>query len=693
MRIENDVYRVEVEETYGRICSIYLKRAGTELIGEARLADNFRILAPVASCQANYLDGKVQILSAWEFTPTGLLLRWNGPLVNGRGETFPIAVRMMIDFVGEALHFRLEVENHADLQIAEVWYPLLGGLTGLGDGEERKGTCALVPEGYAQWTGQPFNEFGRACDIGTPYPERFFAYPGNMSMAWVDFYHPALGYGVYWSVHDSVPRCKAYRMSLIPGTATLRKGGDWPTPAETGDLPVGMEANWAFFPYTPAGETFQGPPVVLQQHAGDWRAAAALYRAWFTGAFPIIDSHNAWIRRETAHLDLMFLLPEGNVNMTFRDIPQWAQAAIEHGVHAVLISGWQVGGHDRGYPYYSPDPRLGTWEELKAGIDACHALGVKVFFFMNLQVVDVDTDWYRAELHRYLQTAPDGTPIQVMGFGMGTLAARMGSTRPTLMGVDMAFPPMRRLIVEQSARLVELGADGIHYDKICLHNLDFNPDVPYPPDQAPFIGVLQCLDEIIDTCTAVNPDFCISIEGPWDRLLKYTDVCWWANDVHSVKKVTFPQWAPVTSIIQPYEFTRVNLAVLFGHHLLVGPGNYNRGMDYPPMQPLCRYIGEITRLRSELLDYLSRGTLGSEDEVHLTTPATLRWSIFHHETTGKRACVLVNLEQTPQQVTIDGFTGDAGPCRLYQPFQPAQEVTFPLTIELVGERLAVIVEE
>ena len=65
----------------------------------------------------------------------------------------------------------------------------------------------------------------------------------------------------------------------------------------------------------------------------------------------------------------------------------------------MLISGWNVGGHDGSYPYYDPDPRLGTWDELAEGIRACHKMGVKVFFFANIQPVRVDTDWYRSELN------------------------------------------------------------------------------------------------------------------------------------------------------------------------------------------------------------------------------------------------------------------------------------------------------
>ena len=95
------------------------------------------------------------------------------------------------------------------------------------------------------------------------------------------------------------------------------------------------------------------------------------------------------MRRETAFLHTMFLLPEDNINLRFKEIPRWAKSAKKYGVNHVMLAGWQVGGHDRGYPYYTPDPQLGTWKELEAGIRAAHKLGLRVSFFVNCQPIDM----------------------------------------------------------------------------------------------------------------------------------------------------------------------------------------------------------------------------------------------------------------------------------------------------------------
>ena len=77
----------------------------------------------------------------------------------------------------------------------------------------------------------------------------------------------------------------------------------------------------------------------------------------FAPTFTVADRSKNWMYGEMGFLDTMFLLPEGNVKFKFTDIPRWAGAAQKYGINSVLISGWNVGGHDGGYPDYKPDPR------------------------------------------------------------------------------------------------------------------------------------------------------------------------------------------------------------------------------------------------------------------------------------------------------------------------------------------------
>lgn len=698
LKLENELYVVEMDPDHGTIQRVTDKVGGFDLITEPRLAESFRLLVPLPDLHANYIVGRDQSLTSSRKTANGIALEWEGPLTSDNG-AFDILVTMWVELIGEEIEFRIYVQNNTLHEVAEVWYPILGGMTGLGgDDQARRSTMALVPNGYAQWHQNLFRTFGKGYDLGTPVPEHLFTYPSRMSMPWMSLYQPELGRGAYFAAHDLEPRAKTLRLAMHPGIAHRREGGDWPMPDEVGGEPMGVVANWAFFPYTRPGGEFEGPPIVLRFHEGDWRQAGALYRGWFTHHFPIVDSQDAWVRQETAYLDTMFLLPEDNVNVTFSQIPEWAQSAADNGLRAVLISGWHCGGHDRGYPQYEPDPRLGTWEDLEAGISKCHEMGLRVFFFVNIQPVDTTTEAYRKEWHRYLVKDPAGCSYGLYGWGMGTLGARAGFTRTALTQVDPAFPEVRDALVQQMKKLAEVGADGVHIDKLLMHALDFNPDLEGSPDKVVWEGTLRCVEEMLAACREVRPDFCISYEGWWDRLMAYSDVVWWAPDCDSVIKTVFPQWVPCVGVTQPYDYNVVNWAVLRGHNLLVGPASYTAGMDYPPMRGLAKYIGEVTRIRRELLNFVSRGELLDPAELQVDegfrTDGQGHWNVFRDTESGRRAAVIANLGRAPKTASGIAFDGNAdGPVIIHQPFEGVRKARMPVMLEIPGERVAFLLEE
>ena len=707
--LENAYYAIEIETMHGTLQRLTDKVGGYELITEPRLADNFRLLLPLPAVECNYILGQEQSLSSYETMADSVKLVWQGPLRNARG-AFDLDVSLWVELIDESIQFRCEVRNGTEYQIAEIWYAIIGGMTGVGDGDRQKDTWALLPSGNNVWHQQLFTDFGntRGQTLGVTGAEHSFCYPGVMCMPWVSLYNPTANRAIYVAALEEVPRVKMIHFYLDPGSAEGRPGGNWPRPNEVDGFPRGVTMNWTHVPYTKPGETFTGAPVTLQCHDGGWQESAALYREWFTTRYPVVKPGAGWMRTETVGHHLMFMLPEDNIDLQFKDIPAWVKSTKEHGVNHVMLAGWQIGGHDRGYPYYTPDPRLGTYDELEAGIKAAHEIGVKVSFFVNCQPIDMTTEWYKNELYKYRILDLYGEQFFIINYwGMGTLGARSRffTARP-FSEMNPAHPEVRELLIRQFTKLVEIGADGLHLDKFFQTPMDFNPRLTWTsPDRAHHEGILIFVEEMLAACRAINPDFSFSYEGGWDRLFPYTDVSWWGPADDALKAV-FPQRALTSGVEQPYDYFKVNAAVLGGCNFLIGPGNYTQTLDYPPMQPLFAYIAEMTRIRRELLNIVSFGAVADSAEGIFRRKESLlkctgtfaesdvtRWKVYRDVKTGKRAAILGNHALTPLRAEGVAFTDNpSGACKIYQAFQPVRETAFPVSVEIPAEQVVFVVE-
>src|SRR5262249_41569069 len=150
------------------------------------------------------------------------------------------------------------------------------------------------------------------------------------------------------------------------------------------------------FPYTGQG-TFKAGPVALQVHAGDWHTASSIYRGWYDQHFQIARPRT-WLRQENAWQSTILSNPEDAVVHRFTDLPRLAADAKKYGITTFEIDGWNIGGIDRGYPQYQPDPRLGTPEEFRKALADLRTIGVHPLVFANIQVADTATPLFHNKL-------------------------------------------------------------------------------------------------------------------------------------------------------------------------------------------------------------------------------------------------------------------------------------------------------
>ena len=665
IRVESRGIAVELDPTTGAVLRIAGDRDEPEVVCPPGLADSFRLVVRAPDGSLATIRGRDQGPVKASESAGKLRLTWGAPLRDTDAKPHDIMVEMQVRLVGGSAEFRLSVHNGSPGTVTEVWYPFIGDLAAFGDPADAAETVIMAP------TPSPWMKKAEL-----PFGDQAFAYPGQMNMSFASIYNATADRAVYFASHDEVARYKLYRF-------LEQRSGE----------AAGIFASVQHCPYLREGESFTGSTVVVRFHRGDWHAAGAIYREWFTRTFGLMDPSRCWIRRQTFFQDTMFLLPEGNINYTFKDIPQWAKDAVDHGVRSLMISGWHRGGHDNGYPHYEPDPRLGTYEDLRQGIDACHELGAKVYFFVNYQPAMIESEWYKQELHQYAEMREDGSPTVLAGWGMGTLWARMG--HPKLMAwVDPSFPAYQRELTRQFAKLVDIGADGLHVDKMYPSAFNHNPRCRIGPDTSTWEGSVRLSEALLKECREINPDFALSFECNWDRMLQFTDAVWWVGNMSVVRSV-FPEMVETLSITSPYDYLGVNNAVRLGHAVLLGPLNYSRSIGWEPWQGLADYIKEVKGIQDSLADTVFLGEVLGKQGVELTSDPGpgIEYNVFRNLRNGRHACVITNGDPTDVKQGIRSLgRHSTGRVRIHTPFREPVESRLPVEVTVPGERI-VFVEE
>jgi hypothetical protein len=658
--LENDQVSVAFDPVAGVLTGIRDKPSGIEVAPAAGLAENFRVVVLRPDKSTATILGKDQKLSGVDRTTDGLVLRWDGPLKDRAGAEHPLAVRMNVAAVGNELRFELRLDNHTGDRVKEAWYPLIGGLSKFG--------APSKPADGVLWL--PTTATNK---IGLPFKAQALGYPGQMSMAFTCIQSATANKSLYFASHDTVARYKVFHFA-----------------EHTNNTARDVFACIEHRPFTAPGQSFAGSTVVARVVDGDWRGASQVYRAWFEKTFGICKPSECWLRRESFFQFSMFELPEGTINYRFKDIPRWAKDAKDHGLNSVQISGWQVGGHDNGYPDYTPDPRLGTWKELADGLKACHKLGLKVYFFVNYQPVMIESDWYKRELIKYHEwRGPNGGVTWNVGWPMGTVWGRMGHPK-RMVWADPAFPQYRRIIVNQFAKLAQIGADGVHVDKMFPSALDYNPDLPLSPDTATWEGAITLTKEVFAACRKYNPDWAMSFECNWDRMMQFTCSTWWAGGFN---RSVFPDSVGMLAITSPYDYLGVNNLVCAQSTVMAGPLNFCRSVGWKPWAGLADYMKEVKRIQDGLADVVWLGDALGQDGVRLDGPVACAYYVFRNRATGKRVCIFSNASRTARKQSFQGFVASGSRrVRLHTPFAPAKTVALPAEIGVPGERM-VFVEE
>ena len=408
--IDTPAATLRLSRLSGDLVGLRWKDPSLELIGEPRLGENFRILIPRPGYEADYFYSRDQKVSRIEPAPDGVVCVYNS-LRNSR-ETLPVQVRYRIRVEGGQVLFSIQVDNPTDRKLAEVMYGIIGGQQGIGKparygvdgsrGQYESVAGAVLPVFAGADTAEAISAY-----VMTRCSSRTRA--GCRWGGWTCITRK-LGVGYYYADQDPDTRLINLEVELRPFSKSANVGGQLAQQLQR-----------------PTGEP-DGPDDGLGQYAlreqgniqGGTRGARG--RTPATGTTPaesiapgststsIFERPKSWLRQENAWQSIILSNSEDVVVHRFDELPKLAADAKKYGITTFEILGWDIGGIDRGYPQYTPDPRLGTPAEFKKALADMRAIGVHPLIFSNIQVADTATPIFRDRLKSTRWTG-DGRPI------------------------------------------------------------------------------------------------------------------------------------------------------------------------------------------------------------------------------------------------------------------------------------------
>jgi hypothetical protein len=695
---------ISFDRKHGSLRSLRHEGWGCELISDPARAESWRILLPLDHFPGHCIFSKDQKLSGIENNANGLKLTWKN-VVGEEGQVFPISVRMSVASGDNALQIWLEVENDTDYPLAEIHYPVLNGVLGIGEPGDSETQ-------YVRYWGEPQNQFKGIGDcasfnLGRPKSLAAIPYPctllgvftthDGLATPWVDIVNRKNGHALYVGHHEKRLRSCYLFFESEDDARTPSRGvpamdtGGAAAPDEPSGLPLTM--SWVSLPYTKRGK-FQTAPVHLEFHEGGWQQAGNIYHKWYDSVSPF-DHRQRWLRREHAWNSVNLMTSEGQILYPYSEIPDMARQAKKYGVKVLHINGWWKGGHDRSYPFYEPEPRLGGEQALRDAIAQCHKLGVKVMLFANLQWADAGTEWFKKEGHRYVRMHPSGLCRFSFSFGHGTASASNQLTAPMLVEVSPAFPAFQQLIEKQIVNIASLGADGVMIDKVnTTGGLCFNPGHGLAPDEAFAQAMLDSVAQIVRKCRAVNLDFGVAAECQLDRMMPYIDLTYTRFGVRHTPymKTLFPAWTSTVCImgVDAYAFDSINMAVRCGYFISAEFPGFRRGFGDKRFEVLSKYLAEVLRIRRRLEDTIYFGefmdTQGAR--VENATPDIL-YGVFRNAETDQYACVIQNVGEKQTAVTLR-FDHGSNKWRTYSPFHGERAAEADGTIGIEPHSFAIV---
>lgn len=657
LTLTGDGARLAVDRRTGAIARLESTETGWRVQDRLELAAGFRLLIPLPGRRDNRAVALEQEPPLVErATDSDIVLHWRR-IRSRHGGDHPIALTQRISVHERRFRFETTIGNRSDLVVENVWTPCLGDLRPPAPDEELRSLhyCYGTATQFQLWP-----RFENICGYhGVDHPTQI----GNpLVTAGVTPVSPftlilAHEQGLYAGVAERRDELLAWHAALVPGYGDSILGRP--------DQDAAIQFSAVLLPFIAPGTTKTLTPVMIELFTGDWHAGADIYRRW-RDTWMAVPAAPAWTSEPHSWLQLHINSPEDELRIPFRDLPDVGRECAAAGVRAIQLVGWNDGGQDRGNPSHQPDPRLGSFEELRDAITQIQALGVRVVLFCKFTWADRSADRYAA-LAADTVKDPYGDPYSGTAYRYQTATQLLGVNLRRL--IPMCFGSERYLDTCQREfdNIVRLGAAGMLFDE-CEHHADallcFDPAHGHPVPWPVYANDNELIRRFREQ---TPPGFLYSGEGLYDWEFEEYQLSYFRTESAThvpLNRYLHPHVALMTAATGFDDRNIVNQCLLYRYLISYEPFNFKGRL--PDFTRTVGYGQQMDALRTELREWFWDGTFRDTLGAQVRAPDGRPhhpYAVYLHRDTGQPALAIANYAEEPASVEINGI-GAPLACRL-----------------------------
>ena len=660
--MEDAGLKVVFDKESGRLVSFINKKTGWQIQRRSYLSRSFRLAVPLPGRRDNCVYGEEQKLRSVVISGDNrkIVFTWD-KLMSSSNKELDIRFTGIIELTVNGLQFTAEIKNNSPYTVESVYWPYLGDISG--------------PKSQNKLNWMYF-EYGGGMNKGSIYPffsnkRGYFGVDYPIQIYQTQFSHFGLlgndNEGIYVCYNDTTDEdLMNFTFELKPGYEYAEDMGYGTVPKSDsiGGQPVHIEYSCVHISYINPGETKSLKPIIFQPYTGDWQIGADNYKAWrktWTVSLPC----PAWAKKVHSWQQFHINSSEDYPRCTYKDLVQYGKECAKYGVSAIQLTGWNLGGQDRGNPSHDIDPRLGTWDDLKNSIAECEKMGVHIILFSKYTWADESQPWFKNELIKYAAKDPYGNYCNYSGYEYQTAVQLAGINTRKLIPMCQLSSEWRDIANTEFKKAIVLGASGMLYDE-CQHHgsyfFCFDPNHGHHVPADIFSGDIMLEKGFRKITSQMNPEYLFAGESVRDLQFRSYNISYFriGHDYVPMHRYVAPEAGMMIAVIGYNDRHPINQALLYRYIISYEPRNFKGRLDEFPLT--MAYGRKVDALREKYSDFLWDAEFINTScaKVKVKNEASVLYSVFLNHKTGKRAIVVVNPSYTQQLSAEIGLENKKG---------------------------------